>query len=57
MLDRGHHSVVGTQDWVRGEPERSFWFGIKTKGKDKYPVRTFRCERCGYLEAYARGLN
>jgi hypothetical protein len=54
LLDRHHHHSLGTQDWVEGEPERSFWTGIKTRGKDKYPVRTFRCERCGYLEAYAR---
>lgn len=54
VLDRGPHHVVRTQDWVQGEPERSFWSGIKTRGKDKYSVRTFRCERCGYLEAYAR---
>lgn len=53
VLDRGHHSTAGTQDWVEGEPERSFWTGVKTKGKEKFPVRTFRCARCGYLEAYA----
>lgn len=54
VLDRGHHSVAQTQDWVEGEPERSFWTGLKTRGKEKVPVRTFRCERCGYLEAYAK---
>lgn len=53
LLDRGHHHQAGTQEWVGGEPERSFWTGIKMKGKEKYPVRTFRCKRCGYLEAYA----
>ena len=53
LLDRHHHSQAGTQQWIEGEPERSFWTGIKTRGKEKVPVRTFRCERCGYLEAYA----
>ena len=54
VLDRGHHSTIRTQDWIEGEPEPSFWHGLKTKGKEKHTVRTFRCERCGYLESYAR---
>ena len=53
LLDRHHHSQAGPQVWVEGVPERSFWTGIKTKGKEKHNVRTFRCKRCGYLEAYA----
>jgi hypothetical protein len=53
VLDRGHHSAPGEQRWVEGEPERSFWQGLKTKGREIYAVTTFRCERCGYLESYA----
>lgn len=41
-------------EWVEGPPERSFWTGVKTRGKDRLPIQTFRCERCGYLESYAR---
>jgi hypothetical protein len=55
VLDRGHHSTAATQDWIEGTPERSFWTGIKTKGKEKHGVRSFRCERCGLLESYALG--
>ena len=28
--------------------------GLKTKGRESYPVRSYRCEKCGYLEFYAR---
>ena len=53
VMDRGHGDTVRQQEWLEGEPTRSFWHGLKTKGRDKHPVRTFRCERCGYLESYA----
>ncbi len=53
VIDRGHHQTAAQQTWVEGAPERSFWTGLKTKGKDKHPVITYRCERCGYLESYA----
>jgi len=53
IADRGHHSAPGEPRWVEGEPQRSFWTGLKTKDRDVYGVTTFRCERCGYLESYA----
>ena len=55
VLDRGHHNSKTTQQWVEGAPERSFWTGVKTKGKVQHVVSTYRCERCGYLESYAHG--
>ena len=54
VLDRGHGQHKDTQKWIEGKPERSFWMGLKTKGREQHPVRTFRCERCGYLESYAQ---
>ena len=33
--------------------ERSMWTGLKTRGKDKLDITTFRCRRCGFLESYA----
>ena len=39
--------------WVEGPPETSFWTGLKLKGRERIPVRTFRCPSCGYLESYA----
>ena len=53
VIDRGDGNQAGTQKWVEGAPERSFWHGVKTRGRDVLPVTTWRCERCGYLESYA----
>jgi hypothetical protein len=53
LLDKGHHSSLNVSEWLEGEPEKSFWTGLKTKGKERFAVRTFRCPKCGYLESYA----
>ena len=55
LLDKGHMDLASTAEWLEGVPEKSFWSGIKTKGRERLPVRTFRCTGCGYLESYARG--
>ena len=52
-LDRKHGNAIGVPEWLEGPPEHSIWTGLKTKGRDRFPVRTFRCTRCGYLESYA----
>ena len=54
VLDRGHGNAANTQKWVEGEPEKSFWTGIRTKDKEKFEISTYRCERCGSLESYAQ---
>ncbi len=41
-------------EWAEGAPELSFWTGVKMGNKERHPVETFRCQRCGYLESYAR---
>ena len=43
----------GATEWVAGAPEKSFWMGVKLKGRPVLPVSVYRCERCGYLESYA----
>jgi len=53
VLDRGHANSRQTPLWIAGTPERSFWLGIKTAGKEQAEVRTFRCTSCRYLESYA----
>jgi hypothetical protein len=53
VVDKGHYSMPNEQEWLEGEPVKSFWLGLKTKGRERHPVRTYRCERCGYLESYA----
>lgn len=52
VMDRAD-DALRQQEWLEGDPERSIWSGLKTKGKERHPVRTYRCERCGYLESYA----
>jgi hypothetical protein len=41
------------QDWSPGEPQSSFWTGLKVEKDKAVPVTTFRCPNCGYLESYA----
>lgn len=52
LLDEGRNSS-SPASWIEGPPERSFWTGVKTRGREKLRVVTYRCERCGFLEAYA----
>ena len=47
------HGAMTQSSWVEGEPERSFWTGVKIKGHQKLPVNTYRCPNCGFLESYA----
>ncbi len=39
--------------WVSGKPEASFWTGTSLSGRTRYPIQSFRCTGCGYLESYA----
>ena len=41
--------------WMAGKPERGFFGNIKTEAKERRPIRSFRCVKCGYLESYALG--
>lgn len=40
--------------WAEGEPKKSFWMGTKMPENKLIPIGTFRCNSCGFLEAYAR---
>jgi hypothetical protein len=53
IVDEGHGGSREVAKWIGGQPERSIWTGLKTRGKDKLEVTTYRCRRCGYLESYA----
>jgi len=50
-LDRVNR-VVST--WIDGTPEKSFWNGVRLRGKRRIETKTFRCTACGYLESYAK---
>jgi hypothetical protein len=39
--------------WAAGVPMKSFWGGVKVRGKVKHTVQSWRCQRCGLLENYA----
>ena len=44
---------TGVSFWVEGPPEKS-WTGAKIPRDKTFPIGTFRCAACGYLESYAR---
>jgi hypothetical protein len=52
LLDKTHGATLSSH-WVAGPPVRSFWTGVKVRGKRIVAVRTFRCTSCGLLESYA----
>ena len=54
VLDRGSYNFPNEQQWVEGEPERSFWTGLNMDGRRLFKVSTYRCEQCGRLDSYAR---
>ncbi len=47
------HGAILVSKWIEGEPEKSFWRGLKTRGKRSARVKTYMCSGCGYLESYA----
>lgn len=53
VVDQGHYGSSAIETWYAGKVERSFWSGIRTKGRDSYEVTTWRCTKCGMLESYA----
>ena len=52
VVDHSHFNMPRVQLWFEGEPEKSLWHGLKTKGRHYCEVRTFRCTRCGHLESF-----
>jgi hypothetical protein len=52
ILDRTHGGLLVSQ-WIAGPPEPSFWLGTKIGGKPQFPIQSYLCTRCGYLESYA----
>jgi hypothetical protein len=52
VVDHTHGGALQSS-WVGGPPRKSFWTGLKLSGTAKYPVTTYRCTHCGYLESFA----
>jgi predicted nucleic-acid-binding Zn-ribbon protein len=38
--------------WIAGKPEQGVLGGTRVLGKKIHEVRTFCCQKCGYLESY-----
>ena len=53
VLDHGDSGAQTIATWHEGAPRKSFWLGIK-EGDSQTNIRTYRCQRCGYLESYAK---
>jgi hypothetical protein len=47
------HAGVAKPEWASGEPQYSIWTGVRLGGRTRHRVITYRCTRCGFLEAYA----
>lgn len=52
LVDHGYGTVYPLA-WAAGFPKWSRWLGLTLKKKDKVPVATFRCPRCGRLDSFA----
>jgi len=47
------HSLPNLLSWSRGTPRKSWW-GVKPGEGKPIEISTWRCQRCGFLENYAR---
>jgi hypothetical protein len=55
IVDHGDYGAAHVATYQAGQPKKSFWTGLKQDEKAQIPVMTMRCNRCGYLEHYAKG--
>ena len=53
MLERAPNIELKVSEWVEGRPEKSFWVGLNLRHRNRLPIMTYRCEKCGWLESYA----
>ena len=54
ILDK-EHGGSRVSSWVEGPSEKSFWWGVRLRGRKPVEIATWRCTRCGFLESYAGG--
>ncbi|WP_448659288.1 hypothetical protein ACPVPU_02190 [Sphingomonas sp. CJ99] len=45
--------MAAVLNWYRGTPVKSWWGSVKLP-KPSIPIATWRCQRCGFLEQFAR---
>jgi len=46
-------SMPALLSWSRGTPRKSWW-GVKSGEGKPIEISALRCQRCGFLENYAR---
>ncbi len=47
------HQIAFVEEWVCGQPRKSFWRHTKAPLNQGIPIAAFRCEKCGFVEFYA----
>lgn len=54
FLPDASYGTTTVSTWYPGKAQKSFWQGTKIDREDSITVDAFRCERCGFVELYAR---
>ncbi len=52
LLENSHSSQEAGK-WVEGPPEKSFWGGLKLKGRRQLTVYAWRCPGCAQVRLFA----
>ncbi|WP_420124865.1 hypothetical protein [Longimicrobium sp.] len=52
VLDN-NHTAQEAASWIEGMPEKSFWGGLKIKGRRKLTMYAWRCPSCSVVRLYA----
>ncbi len=55
-LEIGSYDSNSQETWIEGKPEYEFWSGLKTSGRTRYGITSYRCVKCGFLEQYANEM-
>jgi predicted nucleic-acid-binding Zn-ribbon protein len=53
IVDQGY-GAAHVSTYQAGEVRKSIWTGVKQNKKEQIAITTFRCNRCGYLENFAK---
>jgi hypothetical protein len=40
--------------WIKGAADKGFFGKIKERDRERFPVVTFRCPKCGSLKSFAQ---
>ena len=54
LQDHGDGANYSTA-WIGGPPEKSFFAGLKVRGRPRLQVVALRCISCGLVQLYAPG--